>query len=137
MSFYRKRLTSDFIPGPIDAAYGKRMLRTFAEQTQRVAECFRRYDELPEHEHPLFMVDYTKLVKDPLTMIKQIYAKFRIEMTDSAVERLQQYIDSHPQNKFGKHQYSLEKYGLSFEDVKRELKPYKDYMKSIGFNDVI
>ena len=61
----------------------------------------------------------------------------RVEMTDLAVERLQQCIDSHPQNKFGKHQYSLEKYGLSFEDVKSELKPYEDYMKSIGFNDVI
>ena len=70
-------------------------------------------------------------------MIKQIYAKFRIEMTDSAVERLQQYIDSHPQNKFGEHQYSLEKYGLSFEDVKRELKPYEDYMNSLGYIDVI
>ena len=103
----------------------------------RGGQSFRKFHHLPEHENPLFMVVYKELVKDPLTMIKRIYAKFRIEMTDSAVERFQQYIDSHPQNKFGKHKYSLEKYGLSFEDVKRELKPYENYMKSLGYTDVI
>ena len=113
------------------------MLRAFAEQTRRVAECFQRFDQLPDHEHPLFLVDYKELVKDPLTMIKKIYAKFRIEMTDEAVDKLQKYIDSHPQNKFGTHQYSLDKYGLSFEDVKREFKPYEEYMISLGYTDII
>ena len=113
------------------------MLRAFAEQTRRVAECFRRFDQLPDQERPLFSVDYKELVKDPLTIIKKIYAKFGMEMTDEAEDKLQKYIDSHPQNKFGKHQYSLDKYGLSLEDVKREFKPYEENMKSLGYKDII
>ena len=123
--------------GPVDAGYGKRMLRMFSQQTTRIAKNFAEFQQKPEHENPLFIVDYKDLIKDPLTMIKKIYARFRIEMTDQALKQLQDYIDSHPQNKFGKHEYSLEKYGLTLEDVKRDLKPYEDYMKSIGYHDVI
>ena len=113
------------------------MLRTFSLQTTRIAKNFAEFQQKPEHENPLFIIDYKDLVKDPLTVIKKIYARFRIEMTDEAPKKMQDYIDSHPQNKFGKHEYSLEKYGLTLEDFKRDLKPYEDYMKSIGFSDVI
>ena len=113
------------------------MLRMFRDQTTRIVKNFAEFQQKPEHENPLFIVDYKDLVNDPLNTIKKIYAKFRIEMTDEALEKLQDYIGSHPQNKFGKHEYSLEKYGLILEDVKRELKPYEDYMRSIGYHDVI
>ena len=113
------------------------MLRMFRDQTTRIAKNFAEFQQKPENENPLFIVDYKDLVNDPLNTIKKIYAKFKIEMTDEALKKLQDYIDSHPQNKFGKHEYSLEKYGLTLEDVKRELKPYEDYMRSIGYHDVI
>ncbi len=70
-------------------------------------------------------------------MVKRIYAKFGVELPQSTVDILQEYIDSHPQNKHGRHKYSLEEYGLTLEQVKQELKPYEEFMNSLGYENVI
>ena len=113
------------------------MLRLMSELTTRGVQAFRKFDQLPTNQNPLYMCDYNDLVRDPLKTTRKIYQNFGMELSPQAEENMTQYVQKHPQNKYGRHEYSLEQYGLTFEDVKRECHVYEDYMKRKGFTDVI
>ena len=108
-----------------------------SELTARGVQAFRKFEQLPANKISLYMCDYRDLVRDPLKITRKIYQKFNMELSSQAEENMTQYIRKHPQNKYGRHQYSLEQYGLTYEDVKRECRDYEQYMKSKGFTDVI
>ena len=113
------------------------MLRLMSKLTARGVQTFRKFDQLSSHKNPLYMCDYSDLVRDPLKITRKIYRKFDMDLSPHAEENMTQYIRKHPQNKYGRHQYSLDQYGLTYDDVKRECRDYEQYMKSKGFTDVI
>ena len=83
------------------------------------------------------MCDYTDLVKDPIKITRKIYQKFGMDLTPLAEENMLQYLRENPQNKYGRHRYSLEQYGLTYDDVKKECTVYEDYMKTRGYTNVV
>ncbi len=111
------------------------MLRMMGELTTRGVESFKRLEKL--ERNPVFIANYSEMIADPMAMVKRIYSYFQINLTDNTEQEMRKYLDSHPQNKFGRHNYSLEKYGLTLEDVKNALQPYANYFTSKGYTDVI
>ena len=69
-------------------------------------------------------VRYKEFVKDPLGTVAKIYDAFRLELTPAAEKAMRAHIESHPQNKHGTHDYSLEQFGLTAEMVKKRLAAY-------------
>ena len=85
----------------------------------------------------MFLANYKEMAADPLKMIQQIYNHFNIPITKEAEINFKKYIEEHPQNKHGKHSYPLEQYGLTVDDLHREMAPYAAYFKKRGFSDAI
>ena len=108
-----------------------------SELTAKGVRSFQKFDKLPSNKNPLYMCDYTDLVKDPIKITRKIYQKFGMDLTPQAEENMLQYLRENPQNKYGRHQYSLEQYGLTYDDVKKECTVYEDYMKTKGYNNVV
>ena len=75
----------------------------------------------------LCTVSYSKLVKDPLAGVKEIYAHFGWEVTPQMMENMQRHIEENKQHKFGKHKYSLEEMGVSEDDLKEIVPEFLDY----------
>lgn len=76
--------------------------------------------ERAQHDPAQFYdLDYFELIKDPISVVEAIYAKFGIEFTDAAREAT---TASHAASREGprapKHTYSLDDYGLTPEQVK-------------------
>lgn len=69
------------------------------------------------------------MMSDPVGEVKRVYRHFGEELSDVAEQAMQQYLESNPKGKHGKHTYSLEDYGLT-EGAIRER--YQGYMDRFG-----
>jgi hypothetical protein len=80
--------------------------------------------ERPEDVYHLY---YEDLVADPMAQIKKIYGWLGDDWSDAAEGGMGAWLQDNPQNKRGKHTYSLAEWGLS----KKDLEPYfSDYLKA-------
>jgi len=80
-----------------------------------------RFNAVRANQNPdqFYDVDYSRLIRDPLGAVDDIYSHFGIEMTDEARAAIEA---THEQSKRGprapKHTYSLADYGLTEDQVK-------------------
>ena len=70
-------------------------------------------------------VQYADMTNDPMGTMRKLYAQLGDDFTPEAEAGIQGWVDDNPQNKFGKHGYKLDAYGLS----KEKLEPlYERYL---------
>jgi hypothetical protein len=68
-------------------------------------------------------LDYFELIKDPISVVEQIYRQFDIALTDAARESMEtMHAESQQGPRAPKHTYSLADYGLTPELVKERFK---------------
>ena len=58
-------------------------------------------------------VSYYDLIRDPIAHLQRIYDQAGIDFDDEPRELAQQYVSANPKNRFGRHDYRLEHFGLS------------------------
>ncbi|MCJ2186872.1 sulfotransferase family protein [Novosphingobium beihaiensis] len=69
-------------------------------------------------------IQYADVVKDPIGQVRAIYEHFGEPFTAEAEAAMHAYMDANPKGKHGKHEYSLERYGLSREGVHKTFAEY-------------
>ena len=77
-------------------------------------------------EDVIFDIQYAAQIKDPLGTMRALYDRFGTEFTADAQAGMQAMMDYNPQNKHGKHSYTLEEFGLSAKWVRDHFKDYTD-----------
>jgi len=77
-------------------------------------------------EDAIFDIQYAAQIKDPLGTMRALYDRFGTEFTADAQAGMQAMMDYNPQNKHGKHSYTLEEFGLSAKWVRDHFKDYTD-----------
>ncbi len=60
-------------------------------------------------------IHYAELLNEPIATMRKLYAALGDEFTAEAEAAMQSWLDDNPQNKFGKHEYKFDQYGLSVE----------------------
>lgn len=79
-----------------------------------------------ERPDAFYHIYYDDLVADPIAQMKKVYSWLGDEWTDVAETGMRNWLKENPQNRFGKHSYSLADWGLT----KKGLEPYfADYLK--------
>ncbi|WP_419846438.1 sulfotransferase family protein [Candidatus Poriferisocius sp.] len=71
-------------------------------------------------------VSYYDLIRDPLAQVRRIYEVAGIDFEDEAKELAEQYVAANPQNRFGKHHYRLEHFGLSEQLMDETFAAYRE-----------
>ena len=69
-------------------------------------------------------VHYDRLMTDPIGTMRALYAGLGDDFTPEAEAAMQAWLDDNPQGKFGKHEYQLEQYGLSVEQLRPVFERY-------------
>jgi hypothetical protein len=64
-------------------------------------------------EDRIIDVHYADLMRDPIGAMRKLYAALGDEFTPEAQAGMQTWVNDNPQQKFGKHEYKLEQFGLS------------------------
>jgi hypothetical protein len=80
-----------------------------------------------ERPDDIYHLYYDDLVADPLAQMKRIYRWLGDDWTEAGEAGMRAWLADNPQNKHGKHTYSLADWGFS----KRDLEPYfSDYLRT-------
>jgi hypothetical protein len=69
-------------------------------------------------------VDYRAFVADPMATAERIYAYFSLPLSDATAAALRRHVVANPQSKHGRHDYSLDEYGLTPVIVRDRLASY-------------
>lgn len=77
-------------------------------------------------------VGYRELIQDPVASVRSIYERFGFPFTSEFEQRMRDYLQQNRQGQHGRHRYSLEQYGLSFDLVRDRFRAYHD---RFGLND--
>lgn len=72
---------------------------------------------------------YPDLMRDPIGVVRAIYARFDTELTPEAETRMREFLARNPKNKSGAHRYTLEEFGL---DADRETARFAAYARRFG-----
>jgi len=80
-----------------------------------------------EHgEGAIFDIQYAEQISDPLGVMRRLYDRFDTPFTAEALAGMEAMMAYNPQNKHGKHSYTLEEFGLSAKWVRDHFKDYTD-----------
>jgi hypothetical protein len=104
-----------------------------AEVTRRWAEGIARALAARDHgcAPPERFVDvsYADLVRDPLGVVRRVYAHFDLPFTAAAEDRMRRFLSENPKDKHGRHEYTLAQFGL---DRDQESERYRWYRERFG-----
>ena len=75
---------------------------------------------------PARFVDVTHddFVTDPLGVARRIYGDAGLELPAPALAAMRAHVEAHPKGRHGSHDYGLEEYGLTVDDVKARFAAY-------------
>ena len=76
-------------------------------------------------------VQYRDLVADPIACVKRIYAWADLELRPDAEAAMQSFLIEHKKDKHGRHEYTLEQFGL---DPDEEIERYRAYSERYGLD---
>jgi hypothetical protein len=111
-----------------NAADAHRIGKDWADRWAMALERFLRVrDKSPAAQ---FMdISYEELVTEPIGTVESVYSFLGSSLCDEARSRMQAFIDRNPQNKHGRHRYSLSEYGL---DAHGEAARFREYCERFG-----
>ena len=98
------------------------------EQAEIWSQYFNRFLESRkalQKEDQIIDLKFEDFVKDQIGTVKEIYNRFKWELSDQAINNFEAFLKENPKDKHGKHIHSLETFGLT-EDVIKE--QYKEYL---------
>lgn len=68
---------------------------------------------------------YGDFMRDPIAVVRELYATFDLELTEAAEHAMRAYLTARPQGKHGVHRYAFEDLGLDRDDVRSRLTDYQ------------
>lgn len=92
-----------------------------AEHVRRPMAIKRQLGEDRIHD-----VHYADLMRDPIGVMRRLYAQLGDPFTPEAEAGMRRWLDENPQGKFGRHAYSLDQFGLTIGDLAPLFEDYLD-----------
>lgn len=72
----------------------------------------------------IFDIQYSEQLRDPIAQMKKLYARFDTPFTGEVETAMNHKLAANPKDRFGKHVYSLEEFGLTAGAIRER---YRDY----------
>lgn len=69
-------------------------------------------------------VSYEQVRNDPMTIMKEIYRRAGLDFSAEAEQKMAQWHAGNEQGRYGKHEYSLEEFGLSEAGIDQAFAAY-------------
>ncbi len=85
----------------------------------------REDGRLPEAQ--IADIQLRELIDSPVESIRRVYKHFDLTFCDDMPEKITRYLTNKPKGKFGKHEYSLEAFGMTEMGLRESFKAYTDY----------
>ncbi|HEX9771838.1 MAG TPA: sulfotransferase [Steroidobacteraceae bacterium] len=103
---------------PIEA--GRQTSGTLEHDLKR---CLEVRDTLPAGK--FIDIDFRDTVQDPVGVVEHIYRHIGLAMTERARREIGEYMASHPREGRPKHEYTMEQFGFTREEIERRFAEYR------------
>lgn len=118
-------LISTMHAGVCDSFEQRRMAKftveAFEDMLKRGEEVL---DSLPSEQQ--IHLRYKDLVADPVGTVQRLYEHFGLDFTDEFEKKLEDFVVNRPKNKFGRHEYNIEDFGFTEEDISKRFAHYRE-----------
>jgi hypothetical protein len=91
-----------------------------------VRRAVRYRQDHPEIDARICDVAFREFMADPAGTLGRIYGKLGLAFTDAARDAMTGYLNNRPREKYGRHSYSLEQFGLTARDIAPMFAEYVD-----------
>ncbi len=75
----------------------------------------------------IFDMHFAELARDPLAMVRRIYAHFDLPLSAATEARMREFIEGNPKERHGVHRYRLQDFGLDPARERERYRFYQDY----------
>jgi hypothetical protein len=72
-------------------------------------------------------IHFQNLMTDPVGSISRAYSNLGLSFSDRHAEQISTYLAEKPRNKFGRHRYSAQDFGMSVGQIREQFKFYTDH----------
>jgi hypothetical protein len=102
---------------------GEEMVR---QKLQVLAE--RKVNGLPVDN---LFIDYAykNIMGDPIGTVQKLYSQLGMTFSPDTRQAMQTWLDNNKQDKYGRHVYSLDQFGLTQDDIQREWAEYQNHFR--------
>ncbi len=107
---------------------------TGQEQAELWSKYFDRFIESRkalDKEDQIIDLKFEDFVVDQVGTIEKIYERFGWDLTDEAVNNFKSFLKQNPKDKHGKHEYSLENFGLKEDEVNQQFSKYLEFYQQL------
>ena len=116
-------LRSAFSDGIDPLEVGPECSRRWAEAIGRALRSRDRGCAPAERFLDLYYID---LIADPIGAVRKVYARFDLRFPEGLEEKIRAFLRHNPSDRFGKHRYRLEQFGLDLEEETRRYAAYRE-----------
>ncbi|MBW2390300.1 MAG: sulfotransferase [Deltaproteobacteria bacterium] len=109
-----------------DAEIGREWSQSW-ERAMREGIAFRKSGKASPES--FFDMHFSEFIRDPVAMVRRIYEHFGLDLSPTDAERMSGFLAENPPGKYGKHSYTLERFGL---DPAAERERYRFYQEYYG-----
>lgn len=71
-----------------------------------------------------FDLPYAELIDDPVGAVERMYVHFGLDLSQLGRRRMQAYVDAHPQDRHGRHEYDAGQFGLTDGEIRERFADY-------------
>ena len=100
-------------------ALGHKAMRQMQAHVERPLRARERIGD-----HRFFHMYYHEMMRDPMDVMRRLYAWAGDELTPAVETRMQKWLTDHPQNLFAPNKYILDEYGLTVEMLEPVFEEY-------------
>jgi len=104
---------------------GAREIEYWARAMDRTARVRR------ERPGQFFDVDHREFHRDPLGVVRRLYERFDLRLSDEIARRMRRWVDASPTTRHGEHRYDIADYGITAQQVRAR---FADYRATHGFD---
>ena len=97
---------------------GPREIEYWAQAMEKTA---RARAQRPGQFHD---VDHREFHRDPMKVVRGIYDRFDLSLSDEAASRMQRWIADSPTSRHGEHRYDVADYGITAEQIRERFDDY-------------
>lgn len=84
-------------------------------------------------EDQILDLHFNDFVRDQMACVDTIYSYFGWSLDDTSRAKMKSFLASNPKGKHGSHEYSLEDFNLSEDEVSKEFKDYYSFLEKMNY----
>ena len=107
---------------------GQEQLKIWASYFDRFLEDRRELDK----ESQIIDLTFDEFVRDQMRVVEKIYSRFGWELDSKTRTNMSNFLHQEQKDKHGKHEYSLEQFGIAQGDIQSQYVNYLEFLENLN-----